>query len=156
MTTKKYLTYGIAGKLYAVPVETVSEVIRPKEILPIPETPHFIEGIMSLRGKVLTVINLRVKLGIEKGPSTRNNRVIVTSIDNDKIGILVDEVQDVIPVSHDNIEPPDEVLKDAQYLTGMANTNRGLMLLIDIEKLLSRDDKDGILEAGSKVEIIEK
>ena len=150
------LCFTVSDKEYAVSIESVREVRRIKQITPIPKALDFIEGVVSLRGRVVPIISLSKKLGLPSDKSSSLNRVLITESNNHILGIAVDSVLGVTAIDKANIEPPDEVLKKAEYLIGVGKIAKRLILIIDIEKLLSGEEKSGILEVHKKVEIRKK
>jgi len=160
------LCFNLADKEYAVDIGSVREVRRVKQVTPIPKALDFIEGVVSLRGRVVPIINLRKKLGLpdrtginvrQAGlPSAKNtsfNRVLITESNDHILGVAVDSVIGVTAIDKANIEPPDEILKKAEYLIGVGKLAKRLILIIDIEKLLSGEEKSGIAEVHKKVEL---
>jgi purine-binding chemotaxis protein CheW len=143
-------------KEYAVDILQVCEVIRIRCATPIPDAPDFVEGVINLRGNVVSIISLRKKLGFEKKELDRSNRIIVAKVDDNMLGVVVDNVIDVLTVEPGNIKLPDEVLKKARYLTGVARIKESLVPIIDISRLLSYEDKTIIAEVHNKVEIVRK
>jgi purine-binding chemotaxis protein CheW len=150
------LCFDLADKEYAVGIESVREVRRIKQVTPIPKALDFIEGVVSLRGRVVPIINLRKKLGLPSNKSTSFNRVLITESNNHILGIAVDSVLGVTAIDKANIELPDEILKKAEYLIGVGKIAKRLILIIDIEKLLSGEEKGSIAEVHKKVEIRKK
>lgn len=148
--------FTIAGKEYGVGIDQIKEVIRLKKIVAVPDSAAFVEGVINLRGKVVTVINLRLKLGLEKKPLDRTMRIIVTEIDHRTVGMIVDSVTEVCDINKESLTSPDEVLKDAKYLIGIAKMNNRIILLSDITRLLSGEDKAGIDNVYTRVELRKK
>jgi len=146
----------LAEKEYAVDVDSVREVRRIKTIIPIPKTLDFVEGVVSLRGNVIPIINLRKKLGLPGLQKSNLNRVLMVELNDHIIGIAVDNVIGVVSVDGLNIESPDELLKDAAYLKGVAKSGHRLILIIDIMSLLSGEETLGISDIHKKVEIRKK
>lgn len=147
------LCFNIADKEYAVNIESVREVRRVKQVTPIPKSLDFIEGVVSLRGRVVPIINLRKKLGFPSVANTSFNRVLITESNNHVLGIAVDSVIGVTAIDKANVEPPDEILKKCEYLTGVGKIAKRLILIIDIDKLLSGAEKSGVLEVHKQVEL---
>jgi len=147
------LCFNLAEKEYALGIENVREVKRLKSVTPVPKALDFIEGVISLRGRIVPIINLRKKLGLPAGKKTLFNRVLITKTNNHILGIAVDSVIGVVALDESNIEPPDEILKKCEYLIGVGRIAKRLILIIDIEKLLSGEEKSGILDVHKKVEI---
>ena len=150
------IVFTAHDKEYAVDIMQVCEVIRIRDTTPIPDAPDFVEGVINLRGNVVSIISLRRKLGFEKKELDRSNRIIIAKVDDNMIGVVVDNVIDVITVAPGNIKLPDEVLKKARYLAGVARIKESLVPIIDISRLLSYEDKTIIAEVHNKVEIVRK
>lgn len=148
--------FNLAGREYGVRIDQVREVIRMRKITPVPDAADFVEGVISLRGRVVTLVNLRQKLGLERKAVDKGARVVVTEIEGRIIGMIVDGVKDVTNISEENIAPPDEALKEASYLKGIARLNDRMILIADIGKLLSGDDRAGIDMVAGRVEIRKK
>lgn len=150
------LCFSLADKEYAVDISSVREVRRIKQVTPVPRALDFIEGVISLRGRVIPIINLRKKLSLPSAEKPSLNRVLITESNSHMLGIAVDSVIGVITIDESNIEPPDEILKKAEYLIGVGKIGKQLVLIADIEKLLSGEDKSGIAEVHKHVEIKKK
>ena len=145
--------FTIAEKEYGIDIKQVRQVTRTQEVIPIPDAADFVEGVINLRGKVIPLVNLRKKFGLEKEEAKSANRIIITDINKHGIGILVDRVVDVLVVDEGSVTTPDEVLKDAQYLTGVAKVGNRLILMIDIHKVLTSEDQNGIDKVHERIEI---
>jgi Chemotaxis signal transduction protein len=120
MPAMHLLSFNLADKEYAVNIESVREVRRLKAVTPIPKALDFIEGVVSLKGRVVPIISLRKKLGLPvrqddlpSGKTSLFNRVLITEAHNHILGVVVDSVIGVVSIDKANIEPPDEVLKNA-------------------------------------------
>ena len=147
------LSFLLADKEYAVDIDSVNEVRRIKAITPIPQATDFIEGVVSLRGAVVPIINLKKKLGFSDDKHASFNRVLIAKIKDHTIGITVDEVIGVASLDQSEITNPDEILKDAKYLTGVGRLGKRLILIIDIAKLLSTEEVAGIGAMHKRVEV---
>jgi len=147
------LSFILADKEYAVNIDSVREVRRFKSVTPVPKSPGFIDGVVSLRGRVIPIINLRKKLGLPSLEKGSLNRILVTETDNHVLGIAVDSVVGVLAINEADIEAPDDLLKKAEYLIGVGKIGKRLILIADTEKLLSSEEKSDIGEIHKKVEI---
>ena len=152
----KIVIFRIADREYGVSIAQVSEVMRMREIIPVPDSSEFVEGVISLRGRVVPVLSMRRKFGLEKKAKEKSDRIIITRIKDHILGVIVDEVTEVIYVDETVITPPDEILKDAQYLTGVARTDKRIILIMDLEKILSGKEKENIENVHRRVEIRKK
>lgn len=145
--------FTINDKEYGVDIGQVRQVIRMKEITPVPDAGNAVEGVISLRGKVIPIINLKKKLGLVDDGIKKWQRIIITDIDGHTLGLVVDKVTDVVKLEPGEISAPDDVLKDAGYLVGVARSDKRLILVSDIGKMLSSEDKDKISGLHGRVEI---
>jgi purine-binding chemotaxis protein CheW len=149
----KIAIFNLADKEYGVSIEQVRQVIRMRKITPVPEASEFVEGVIALRGKVIPLINLFKKLGIEAGPLSGKNRIIITQAGSHTVGVIVDAVSGVITLDEGALSPVDEVLKEARYLIGVVRVDKRLVLIIDIEKLLGDDVKSSVEKIRQRVEV---
>jgi purine-binding chemotaxis protein CheW len=142
----KYLTFSLAGEEYGIGILKVKEIIGLMPITPVPKTPEHIRGVINLRGKVIPVVDLRLKFGMERGESTERTCIIVVEIisANNKIamGIVVDSVSEVLNIKVTEIvDTPDFGSRlDTAYILGMAKIGQGVKILLDIDKVMSNDE----------------
>ncbi len=131
------------GEQYAVPIHQVQEIIRVGPITRVPNAPTYIEGVINLRGRILPVINLRRRLGLPERDLTKASRIIVTEVADKTVGLLVDSVSHVIKLPGDKVEPPpEEVLDiDSDYITGVGKLQDALVIMLDLERLLKREEE---------------
>lgn len=148
--------FKIADKEYGVDIKHVSQVIRMREPVPVPETAHFVEGVISVGGKVVPLINLRKKLGLTSGTFTKTGRIILTETEGHPTGVIVDSVTDVVAIEKGSMSLPDELLKDAKYLVGVIKLGTRLILVADMGNILSAEDKSSISDVRGRVEIKKK
>ena len=152
----KVTIFKLADKEYGISIEQIREVIRMKEVTPVPDSAEFVEGVIILRGKVVPLVNLRKKLGLPDIEISRHNRIIVTQINSYSVGVIADSVSDVIFFNEVNITPPDELLKEADYLIGVGKIGERLVLIADMEKLLIDKGGRDIKNIYNRVEIRKK
>ncbi|HAZ12241.1 MAG: hypothetical protein A2X86_03300 [Bdellovibrionales bacterium GWA2_49_15] len=153
MTTtidQRYLTFSLGAENYAIPLLSVREVIAVPEITPMPFTPHHFLGLMNLRGQVISVIDLRGKLGI-KPTTSSENAVIICELQSGHLGILVDSVNAVLTPAADQISSPPEVKGslNRECVSGVFRHEQILILLIDLEKTLSGEDRKAVSSAAA-------
>jgi len=145
-TEMKIVAFIITEKEYALEIKNVSQVTRIKEITPIPQTLDFVEGVILWQGKVTPLISLHKRFRLEKQDSNILNRIIITGIHGSHIGIIVDQVTDVLNLEAANLEPPGALFREANYLVGIGKIGKRLILLTDVEKLLSPQERSSIQE----------
>ena len=151
----KILVFSIGDKDYGADITQVREVIRMRKVTRVPEAAAFVEGVISLRGRVIPLINLRKKLGMES-QEVPSNRIVVTTIQNHWTGILVDQVKDVVTLKPEDITKPDEVLHSVTYLVGVTRWEGQLVLLVDLTGFLRVEESEGLRKVQERVEIKKK
>ncbi len=135
--TKRFLEFNLGGESYAVELLKVKEVITPPEMTPIPKAPGYVCGLMNLRGLVLTVIDLRKKLGITPGKDTSQNGVIIFDLGERLVGVMVDSIQKVLNIGSGQIKPvPDSEAAGAAYFLGVLQQDERLSMWLDPDFLL--------------------
>jgi len=143
MKTGKYLTFTLADEEYGIGILKVKEIIGMMAITSVPRTPDFVKGVINLRGKVIPVIDLRLKFGMPAIDYTDRTCIIVVEIDTDdmtiQIGIVVDSVSEVLNIKEEEIEnaPSFGTSINMDYILGMAKIDSGVKILLDIDKVLS-------------------
>ncbi len=148
----KAVIFSLADKEYGADISQVREVLRMRKVVSVPDVAGFIEGVISLRGKVIPLINLRKKLGYE-ARSGKSGRILVTKTGDHWMAILVDEVRDVVTLNEGDITQPDEVLQSVRYLKGVAKLGKNLVLIVDLTELLKNEERDDLKKLREKVEL---
>ena len=135
----QWVTFRLAGETYGVNVMQVQEVLRYSEIAPVPGAPPYVIGIINLRGNVVTVIDTRNRFGLEPGEITDNTRIVIIEADQHVIGILVDSVAEVVYLRQSEIETAPNVGNEesAKFIQGVCHKNDELLILIELNKLLT-------------------
>jgi purine-binding chemotaxis protein CheW len=143
----KYLTFILAEEEYGIGILKVKEIIGMMPITPVPQTPNFVKGVVNLRGKVIPVVDLRLKFGMESIGYTERTCIIVVEIETASggsvmMGIVVDAVSEVIQIKNDDIEetPRFGSKLNTDYILGMAKTDGRVKILLDIDRVLTADE----------------
>ncbi len=142
----KYLTFSLADEEYGIGILKIKEIIGMMPITTVPQTPAFVKGVINLRGKVIPVIDLRLRFGMESIDYTERTCIIVVEItgvsSTVQIGIVVDTVSEVLNVKNDEIEdtPAFGTKLDTEYILGMAKMEGGVKILLDINRVLNADE----------------
>ena len=149
-TEHQLVGFRLGAEEYAVEISRVQEIIRLPEITKIPKVPHFVEGVINLREKILPIISLRKKFNLEDVGKINSLRIIVVNLDGISTGIVVDSVSEVLRLPKDAIEPPPPILTglDSQHLKGIGKLDDGkkILLLLDLPKLLTSSEKKELSE----------
>ncbi|MBF0299344.1 MAG: purine-binding chemotaxis protein CheW [Oligoflexia bacterium] len=138
----KYLIYRLGGELYGSPLLSIKEVIKVSRIKPVPYTvPHY-RGIISLRGNIIGVVDLRIKFGLNPQENKYGGNVLIVENEDMMIGALVDDVDSVMALNRDDVDlsPAIETKIDTKFFIGIAKVNDSLINLIDIAGTLSNED----------------
>lgn len=138
----KYLTFVLNHEEYGLEILKVREIIGLMEITPVPQTPAFIKGIINLRGKVIPVIDLRLKFGMPEAEYTKETCIIVVNIDNRLMGIIVDTVSEVLDINAKDIEPAPSLGSSIKtdFILGMGKIKGKVKILLGIDKVLSLEE----------------
>lgn len=140
---QQLVVFDLATESYGVDIGAVREIIRLQEITNVPRTPEFVEGVINLRGKVIPVVDLRKRFGLPVGDQSTENRIVVVDIGGQDIGVIVDAVNEVLRIFTDSVEPPSSVITtaDSDYLMGIAKVEDRLLILLDLESVLSAEER---------------
>ena len=132
------VTFTLRNEEYAVDILNVQEINRITEITQVPNSPSYVEGVINLRGKVMPVINLRKKFGLEDKERDDTSRIIIMDIKGVINGLVVDSVSEVLRIPTDIVEPPPPMSSDisSNFIKGVAKLENRLIILIDIDELL--------------------
>lgn len=142
----KYLTYTLGQEEYGVGILQVKEIIGMMPITPVPQTPNFVKGVINLRGKIIPVVDLRLKFGMEERAYGDRTSIIVVEIRTQKasipIGVVVDSVSEVLNIKNEDIEdtPKFGTTVNTDYILGMAKSEDGVKILLDMDKVLSTEE----------------
>lgn len=152
VTEKQLVVFDLVGECYGVDISTVREIIQMQTVTAVPESPSFVEGIINLRGVIIPVVDLRKRFGLDTIEHDKDTRIMVVNSKGQDIGIVVDSVAEVLRISSDSIEPTSAVVTggDAQYLQGIVKLQDKLVILLDVELLLSNEDA-ALLESVKRV-----
>jgi purine-binding chemotaxis protein CheW len=144
--TEHLATFFLSGEEYGIDVRLAQEIIRVGEITQVPRAPDFIKGVINLRGRIIPVIDLKRKLGLgEVSEASRQSRIVVVKVRDRLVGLLVDGASQVLKVPVASIEAaPEEVVEiDANYLRGVAKLENRLIILMDLNKVLALELREG-------------
>lgn len=138
------VTFSIGDEECGVNILKVQEIIRTMEITKVPRAPDFVEGVINLRGKVIPIIDLRRRFGLSSRIHDKNTRIIVIEINNVIVGCVVDAVSEVLRIPATTVEPPPPVVAgvDSDYISGVGKLQDRLLIMLDLDRLLSSDDLD--------------
>lgn len=141
-TLGQYLSFVLRGQTYSVPIENVIEINQVSHITPVPEAPHYINGVLNLRGKIIPIVNLGCKFGFDTIEFTNRTCIIVLETKDGIMGAIVDAVQDVLDIAPDLIEDStnfsSKIAKD--YIAGLAKVEDQVIILLNMNHVLSSQE----------------
>lgn len=138
----QWVTFKLDNETYGINVMQVQEVLRYTEIAPVPGAPHYVLGIINLRGNVVTVIDTRTRFGLQSAEVDDSTRIVIIEAEKQVIGILVDSVAEVVYLRRSEIDNAPNVgtEESAKFIQGVSNRDNELLILVDLDKLLSDDE----------------
>lgn len=133
------ILFRMGDEYYGLPIEAIKEIIKPLPVTRFPRSPHYVEGIIELRSKILPIINLRKLFGLEPIAITEESRFIDIHMERMQVGIVVDAVSEVVRIPSKQIEPAPPIIcgVDGKFLRGVARLNDRLIMLLDLEATFS-------------------
>ena len=138
------VTFSIGDEEFGVDILKVQEIIRTMEITKVPRAPEFVEGVINLRGKVIPIIDLRRRFSLPPRHHDSHTRIIVIEITQMVVGFVVDAVSEVLRIPVNTVEPPPPVVAglDSDYISGVGKLQDRLLIMLDLDRLLSAEDID--------------
>jgi len=134
----KYLTFVLNGEEYGIEIRHVTEIIGIQNITVVPDMPHYIKGVINLRGKVIPVMDVRLRFCLEEREYDDRTCIIVINIEEQSVGMIVDRVSEVLDIPKDDVEPPPKVKKgeSSRFIKGMGKVDGRVKILLDEYQLL--------------------
>ena len=136
------VSFGLVDEEYGIEITKIREIILITEITQVPQTPHYVKGLINLRSTVIPVIDLRARFDLAEAEATDESRIMVLNVGSKTIGIVVDAVSEVLRVSNTDISPPPPTVTGLgrEYITGLVKLDDRLLIMLDIDKLLGADE----------------
>ncbi len=136
------VSFMVGTEEFAVPILSVQEINRMMQITKVPQSPPFIEGVINLRGKIIPVMDLRKRFGLQETGDASDERIIVVEVGSRVIGFTVDQVNEVLRISANIVEPPPSMVcgVDSDYVQGVGKLEDRLLILLDLDRLFSGND----------------
>lgn len=144
MSEKQYVIFKLGTEEYGVDIMKVKEISEFKESTKVPNAPYFVDGIINLRGEIIPIINLKKRFKISLGDINSDTRIIVININDKNVGFVVDEASQVLRIKDDEIDVAPEIIAgvERQYITGVGKVGEKIIILLDLEKILTDDEKE--------------
>ena len=140
------VSFVVENEEFGIDILRVQEIIRPVAITRVPKAPDFIEGVINLRGRIVPVVDLRKRFGLTAKARDAETRIVVVELDDKVVGFMMDAVRQVIRVDRAVIEPPPDLAIgiDARYITGVAKLEDRLLILLDLEEVLTEEQHQAL------------
>jgi purine-binding chemotaxis protein CheW len=153
----RYLSFTIGEDVFGVSIRFVTEILGVQSITRVPETPDFIKGIINLRGKIIPIVDVRLKFGKPEAAYTERTCIIVTEANGMAVGLVVDKVDDVLTIPDEDLAsaPSGGLGFDVMYIEGVGNVNGDALLLLDLERFLRPDEASAASRAAEAGEAVE-
>jgi purine-binding chemotaxis protein CheW len=149
----KYLTFTVDGEEYAIAIRSVTEIIGIQPINTLPEVPAFVKGVINLRGKIIPVVDMRLRFG--KSVTTFTDRTCIVVVQTERLaaGLIVDEVSEVMVIDEEDVVPPPDIQTSdsRRYISGIGKVGEKIKLIIDCERLFDDDETESMegIEEGA-------
>ena len=136
------VSFNMGTEEFGVDILKVQEINRMVEITRVPQAPHFVEGVINLRGKVIPIVDLRKRFGLELKEHDKNTRIVVVDIGGNIMGMIVDSVSEVLRLPASTIEPPPEIVTgiNSEYIKGVAKLEDRLLIFLDLSRVIDAEE----------------
>jgi len=136
------VSFNVGTEEFGVDILKVQEINRMVEITRVPQAPHYVEGVINLRGKVIPIVDLRKRFGLELKEHDKNTRIVVVDIGGNILGMIVDSVSEVLRLPADTIEPPPEIVTgvNSEYIKGVAKLEDRLLIFLDLTRVIDAEE----------------
>lgn len=138
-TEDRYIIFSINNHNFGIAIDKTKEIIGIQTINPIPNTASYILGVINLRGKVVPVVGVRRKFGIDEKEFDRDTCIIILDISDKSIGLVVDSVSDLIKIKKNELQSPAEI-SNASFIKAVANTKIGMITILDVDEIIGSDE----------------
>jgi len=145
------VSFRLAQEEYGIEITKIQEIILMGEITRVPQTPHYIKGLINLRSTVIPIVDLRLRFGMSEEEVTDETRIMVVNVVGKTIGIIVDAVSEVLRVNEEQIAPPPPTVAGLgqEYLTGLVKFDSRLLIMLDIDQILGEEGNAAVEAATS-------
>ncbi len=139
---EKYLTFIVDNEIYGLEILKVREIVAMLHISKVPLVPHYVKGVINLRGNVIPVIDMRLKFNMSDIDYDEHTTIIIVDIEEISVGFIVDETSEVVKINQNNLMPPPKFGTgiDTSFLKSMAKTDKSIIMMINLEEIFSSDE----------------
>ena len=145
------VSFHVGGEEFGLEILRVQEIIRVQQLTRVPNSPDYVDGVINLRGKVIPVISLRKRIGLEDLKHDKQTRIVVVEVRGTVLGFIVDSVSEVLRIPADTVEPPPRLGKvEREYVSGVGKLDNRLLILLDIDRLMSDYEQANCAEVAAQ------
>ena len=140
--TIQLVVFKLKGEAFAAPIRQVVEIIKPQKVTRMPRAPHYVDGILNLRGQVFPVVNLHRRLSLGESEVTSKSRIMVAEVSGEPMGLVVDEVEQVLRVPEDDVDEAPELMEETtgKYISGVVRIEDRMILQLDLDSLFLAEE----------------
>lgn len=145
----KYLTFRIGKEEYGIEIRYVTEIIGIQKVTDLPDTPNFVKGVINLRGKVIPVIDVRIRFELPEREYDERTCIIVVNINGTSVGLIVDSVSEVLDIPAEDIENPPKVNRGggSRYIQGLGKVGESVKIILNIHRFLFEEEMEQIMDS---------
>lgn len=155
IVVEKFTVFKIGNEEFGISINNVVEILRTQRVFPLPELPVFLSGVINVRGDVIPVLDLRIRFGVDTSQMSEKNRkkkerVIIFRYEDSKLGLLTDEIEEIVSIAPEDISPPPPLFKGlrTEYLSGLGKKDERIIILLNLGKLLTAEEKIALLDSS--------
>lgn len=143
---RQIVGFRIGGELYGVDIHTIQEIDRMQSVTKLPRSLPFVEGVINLRGTIIPVVDMARRFGLSSTPLNRQTRIIITRIGGQGVGLVVEQVEEVIQMKEEAIDPAPAMAfaVDSRYVEGVGRTEQGLIIILNLGLLFSEEEMSAL------------
>jgi len=142
--------FRVGRESFGVPIAVIHEIVRVPEITAVPDAPGCVEGVINLRGKIVSIVDLRKRFGVREVASHKKNRILVAEVEGRLVGLVVDAASEVLKVPPSDVDPPPNVFDaELNYVTGVAKHKGRLIILVDLMRVLHKGELRPVADAAA-------
>lgn len=152
-SAQKYLSFEVKDEMYAMEILDVKEIIAMMKFTQVPKMPNFVKGVINLRGIIIPIIDMRLKFEMSELEYTDRTSIIIGIIDDDYVGFVVDRTADVLNINPEEMSLPPKfgTAIDTEFLKSMAKTQNGVVMVVDIKKIFTEDEREAIASINESI-----
>lgn len=146
------VVFAIDEQWYALPLSEVERIVRVVEITPLPKAPDIVPGVVDVQGQIIPVINIRSRFGLPAREMNLNDQLVIARASKQSVALLVDAVSGVIECPEEEVVKAEEIIPGAEYVTGIIKQDDGMILVLDLDKILSFEEVKSLGKAMKKTQ----